>query len=330
MNENIFKKRKYEFVETIIKEGRLPKVWEFRFSDGEDQRLWFNKIYKLDLYKENYKEIEIVLNKYNIKVLNDLEKEQEFLKCIKNLNRIPFKNEVYFSDNDEMYMWYLNYKKKNHNFETIVHNSLSEYQDLDLATIWPDIKQEFIDTLKLLKRVPNHGEVILQNDIDLRVIYDKLKTYDPKFFEKMLLHLQTYNRKSLSLDERIKELKATVLSLGYIPDLQESRFSDGTDMLIWYTRYKRKYPNLEIEINSLIHKEKPNKKVNIYLIPNFKNTGGKFYTIFTNVGEKLDLSNINSFEEALEIDSTIVKRGGVILKKDEEIDSVSFKKGKSK
>ena len=330
MNENLFKKRKYEFVETIIKEGRLPKVWEFRFSDGEDQRLWFNKIYKLDLYKENYKEIEIVLNQYNIKVLNNLEKEQEFLKCIKNLNRIPFKNEVYFSDNDEMYMWYINYKKKNHNFETIVHNSLSEYQDLDLATIWPDIKQEFIDTLKLLKRVPNHGEVILQNDIDLRVIYDKLKTYDPKFFEKMLLHLQTYNRKSLSLDERIKELKATVLSLGYIPDLQESRFSDGTDMLTWYTRYKRKYPNLEIEINSLIHKEKPNKKVNIYLIPNFKNTGGKFYTIFTNVGEKLDLSNINSFEEALEIDSTIVKRGGVILKKDEEIDSVSFKKGKSK
>ena len=330
MNENLFKKRKYEFVETIIREGRLPKVWEFRFSDGEDQRLWFNKIYQLDLYKDLFKEIEMVLNQYNIKVLNDLEKEQEFLKCIKNLNRIPFKNEVYFSDNDEMYMWYLNYKKKNPNFETIVHNSLSEYQDLDLATIWPDIKQEFIDTLKHLKKVPEHGKVILQNDIDVRVIFDKLETYDPKFFEKMLLHLQTYNKKGLSLDERIKELKETVLSLGYIPDLQEKRFSDGTDMLTWYIRYKKKYPNLEIEINSLIHKENSNKKVNIYLIPNFKNTGGKFYTILTNVGERLDLSNINSYEEALKLDSTIVKRGGVILKKDEEIDSVSFKKGKSK
>ena len=72
------------------------------------------------------------------------------------------------------------------------------------------------------------------------------------------------------------------------------------------------------------------EKVNIYLIPNFRNTGGRFYTILTNVGERLDLSNINSYEEALEIDSTIVKRGGVILKKDEEIDSVNFKKGKSK
>ena len=227
-------------------------------------------------------------------------------------------------------MWYLNYKKKNPNFETIVHNSLSEYQDLDLATIWPDIKQEFIDTLKHLKKVPEHGKVILQNNIDVRIIFDKLETYDPKFFEKMLLHLQTYNKKGLSLDERIKELKDTVLSLGYIPDLQEKRFSDGTDMLTWYIRYKKKYPTIEQEINALIHRESPNKKVNIYLIPNFKNTGGRFYTIFTNVGERIDLSNINSFEDALEIDSTIVKRGGVILKKDEEIDSISFKKGKSK
>ena len=134
----------------------------------------------------------------------------------------------------------------------------------------------------------------------------------------------------MSLDERIKELKATVLSLGYIPDLQEYRFSDKTDMFTWYTRYKTKFKDLEIEVNSLITKENPNKKVNIYLIPNFRTTGGKFYTILTNVGERLDLSSIESYEEASKLDSTIVKRGGVILKKDEEIDSVSFKKGKSK
>ena len=101
-------------------------------------------------------------------------------------------------------------------------------------------------------------------------------------------------------------------------------------MLTWYIKYKKKFPNLEKEINRLVIKETPNKKVNIYLIPNFRNTGGKFYTIFTNVGERLDLSSIESYEEASKIDSTIVKRGGVILKKDEEIDSVSFKKGKSK
>jgi len=330
MSESLFKKRKYEFVETIIRERRLPKVWEFHFTDGEDQRLWFNKIYKLDVYKKLLSEIDLVLKQYNIKVLSDIEKEEEFLNCIKTLNRIPMNNEVYFSDNDDMYNWYISYKNKNHDFETIVHNSLSEYQELNLATIWPDIKQEFIDTLKELKRVPKHGEVILQNDIDIRVIYDKLETYDPVFFEKLLLHLQTYNSKSLSIDTRIKELKEAVSILGYIPDLQEKRFSDGTDMLTWYIKYKKKLPNLEKEINRLVIKENPNKKVNIYLIPNFRNTGGKFYTIFTNVGERLDLSSIESYEEAEKIDSTIVKRGGVILKKDEEIDSVSFKKGKSK
>ena len=157
MSESLFKKRKYEFVETIIRERRLPKVWEFSFTDGEDQRLWFNKIYKLDVYKTLLSEIDLVLKQYNIKVLSDKEKEEEFLNCIKTLNRIPFDNEVYFSDNDDMYTWYISYKNKNNDFETIVHNSLSEYQELNLATIWPDIKQEFIDTLKELKRVHKHG-----------------------------------------------------------------------------------------------------------------------------------------------------------------------------
>ena len=70
------------------------------------------------------------------------------------------------------------------------------------------------------------------------------------------------------------------------------------------------------------------EKVNIYLIPNFKKTGGKFYTILTNVGERLDLSSIETYEDALKIDSSIKKQGGLILKKDQTIDSVSFKKGK--
>ena len=118
--------------------------------------------------------------------------------------------------------------------------------------------------------------------------------------------------------------------MGYIPDLQEARFTDGTDMLTWYTRYKNEIPNLEEEINCLVNKETPKKKVNIYLIPNFRKAGGKFYTICTNVGERLDLSNITSYEQAKELDDTFTKRGGLILRKDEEIDSVSFGKGKSK
>ena len=77
-------------------------------------------------------------------------------------------------------------------------------------------------------------------------------------------------------------------------------------------------------IDELCESRQP-KKLNIYFIPEFKKTGGKFYTICTNEGEKLDISSISSYEEAKKLDSTFVKRGGLILKKDEEIGSVSFK-----
>ena len=146
----------------------------------------------------------------------------------------------------------------------------------------------------------------------------------------LLLHLQTYNKKGLSIDERIQELKNVISTIGYIPDLQEVRFSDGTDMFTWYMKYKNILPNLEQELSQFISISRETKKVNIYLIPNFRKTGGKFYTICTNVGEKLDLSNITSYEEAKQLDETFTKRGGLLLKKDEEIDYVTFKKGKSK
>jgi len=239
-------------------------------------------------------------------------------------------DEKYFSDGKDMNTWYLNYRNRNKSFETIVYNNLPEYTDFDIASVWPLVKKEFINILKQLKRVPKHGEVILQNDIDVKVIYDKLQSYDPEFFEKLLLHLQTYNKKTLSIDERILELKKEVLILGYIPLLQESRFTDGIDMFTWYMKFKNKLPALENELTELITKETPKTKVNIYLIPNFKNRGGKFYTICTNVGETLDLSNITSYEEAKELDKTFTKRGGLILKKDEEIGTISFGKGKSK
>ena len=330
MSNDLFEKRSLEFIESIIKNKRLPKVWEFKFKDGEDQRLWFNKISKLDKFKEFVNKVNKTLESFGSKQLNDLEKEEEFLNCITNLNRLPFKGEYYFTDNDDMYMWYINYKKKNKTFETKVHNSLKEYKELDIATIWPNIKQEFITIIKELKRIPNHGEVILQNDIDVRVIYDKLETFDPELVEKLLLHLQTYNTKALTIDDRKKELIDVISSLGYIPTLQESRFSDGTDMFTWYTKYKNILPNLEEEVKPFIKTKTPNKNVNIYLIPNFRKQGGKFYTICTNIGEKLDLSNITSYEEALELDSSLIKKGGLMLKKDEEITSVSFVKGRNK
>ncbi len=330
MSKELYNNRTKEFKKFVSKNHRLPKVWEIRFSDSEDMRLWFNKISKINKLKVFILEIDNILQQFNSKILNDNEKEQEFLKYISNHNQIPLYGQSYFSDNDEMHSWYMNYKQKNKDFETIVHSSLTEYQNLDLAEIWSFIKEEFINIIKNLKRIPNHGEVIIQDGIDVRVIYDKLENFDPEFTEKLLLHLQTYNTKALSIDDRENELLQSVSSLGYIPFLQESRFSDGTDMFTWYNRYKNKLPNLEAKINARIKIESPKRKVNIYLIPNFRNTGGKFYTICTNIGERLDLSEITSFEEAKKLDDSLAKRGGVILKQNEEIESISFGKGKSK
>lgn len=330
MPKKLYNNRTNEFKEFVSKNHRLPKVWEIRFSDGEDMRLWFNKLFKVDKFHPFILEIDSTLQQFNSKILNDNEKEQEFLEYISNHNQIPLYGQSYFSDNDEMRSWYISYKQRNKNFETIVHNNLTEYQNLDLVEIWSFIKEEFISIIKKLKRIPNHGEVIIQDGIDVRVIYDKLENFDPEFTEKLLLHLQTYNSKSLSIDDRANELLSCITSLGYIPFLQESRFSDGTDMFTWYSRYKSRLPNLEVEVNSRVKTESPKRKVNIYLIPNFKNIGGKFYTICTNIGERLDLSEITSFEEAKKLDESLVKRGGVILKQDEEIESVNFVKGKSK
>lgn len=330
MSKELFEDRRIEFKEFVIHNHRMPRIWEVRFSDNEDMRLWFNKITKLEKFKDFIDEINNILSKFDLKILTDKEKEQEFMDYINKNNQIPLYGEAYFSDNDEMHSWYMSYKEKNRDFETIVHNSLKEYQELDLASIWSFIKLEFISIIKKLKRIPNHGEVIIQDGIDVRTIYDKLELFDPEITEKLLLHLQTYNQKALSIDDRIKELLEIVSNLGYIPFLQESRFSNGTDMFTWYARYRHILPNLDKDIQLRITKEEPKRKVNIYLIPNFRNKGGKFYTICTNVGERLDLSNISSFDEAIKLDDTLVKRGGVILKQDEEIENVDFVKGRGK
>ena len=329
MSKELFETRKKEFLETIVKIKRLPKIWEFHFSDGEDMRLWFNQLSKIKNIKNYLSEITKELSKYNIEILTDKEKEIAFLCCIDKIKRIPKRNEIYFSDGEDIHTWYMNYKTKNRNFETIVHKDLSEYNELDLETLWFQIKDEFINILKTLKRVPLHGEVILQNKIDVRVIYDKLETYDPQFFEKLLLHLQTYNKNGLSIDDRIRELKEEVSALGYIPFLQESRFSDKTDMFTWYIKYKNILPNLEAELSSLIYMPERTENVNIYMIPEFKNKEGKFYTISTNDGERLDLSNIIESEKTNNIDDTFNKSDSLILKRNEEIRSNGFKKGKS-
>ena len=83
-------------------------------------------------------------------------------------------------------------------------------------------------------------------------------------------------------------------------------------MFTWITKYRTE--EFQKEIDSITN-PKPEREVNIYYIPEFRKTGGKFYTICTNYGERLDLAGINSFEEAKKLDPTIKKSGGLILKK---------------
>lgn len=323
MKKELFEERKKEFKKTISLIRNLPRVWQVRFFDGEDQRGWFDKLLNVDDFSDYINEVEELLEQFDKKILTDEEKEYEFYEYVKLYDKIPMARESYFSDNSDMYNWYISYKTSHQDFETKVHNSLSENNNLDLAEIWNDIKNEFIYIIKKLKRIPRHNEVILQNGIDVRSIYDKLETFDPDFYERVNLHLATYKKNGLTTSERVNELLAKVSELGYIPLLREARFSDKCDMFTWYLTYKDKVLELEEEVNKRITKTNQVKKVNIYLIPNFKNTGGKFYTICTNVGEVLDLSDVDTYEDAKKKDPTLTKRGGVLLKKDEEIGTIS-------
>ena len=306
MKKELFKIRKYELVEVINRIKRLPNIWEYTFSDGEDMRRWYDSISQLGIYNDYIREINILINKYHIRTLSDKELEEQFINTISKLEHLPKKDEVSFTDNTDMYSWYIKYKNNNPSFENIVKEYLPEYIDIDLTNIWPSCKQEFINILKQLKRVPRYGEYILDNNIDIRVLYDKLQHYDPIFFEKLLLHLETYKLKKLSIDKRIEELRLEVIRLGYIPYLQESRFSDGTDMFTWYMRYKDKMPELSEELSKYtVNKD---KNITIYTIPKFKNRTGKYYNLQTNIDEQLDLSNLISYENLDKQDSIMKGR----------------------
>ncbi len=318
---SLFEIRGIELKKFILQKKRLPKLWEVCFEDGEDERLWFNKISKIEEFKPLVLSVKEFLDMCNVRILTDKEKEEEFLNYISSRKQIPFYEEAYFSDNSEMSGWYNGYKQRNKTFETRVHDLLPEYRDLDLASIWTNIKIEFIHIIKQIKRIPDHGEFITQNGIDIRSIYDKLETFDPLFIEQLRHHLQIYKKDKFTDEDKISELLACVSKLGYIPYLQECRFSNGTDMYTWYEKYKNIYKDLDQKIAVALR-----KKINIYIIPNYREVGGRFYLICTNEGEQIDISDISSYEELLGKDSTVKKLGGLILKRNQEIGTISFPK----
>ena len=244
----VFLKRKQEFIDYLYKNKKLPRVWEEQFSDRTDMRLWFDSIVALQEYKEYFNELSNILNNLGIKVLNSEEKEIEFINYINNNKKIPFYNNSYFSDNSDMYNWYISYIKINKSFERQIYNILPEYQEFDLAEVWSDIKDEFINIIKKLKIIPNFREYKVSRDIDVCVIFYKAQSLFPEIAEDLIYNI-TYN--PIKDEERRKQYLNFVSLNEYRPDLQECRFSDGIDMFTWYNRIKGLYPEFDKQINKL-------------------------------------------------------------------------------
>lgn len=302
MRDYLLTKRKLEFKKIVIEWQSLPKIWKLKFEDGQDMRIWFNKLISLGSHDKYIAEISNILANYNIKILTDIEKEKEFMNIVKKNKRIPERGTLYFCDNVEMYTWYMNYKRNNSEYAKKINKITSEYKDFDLESIWKYIKPEFLLIIKRLKRVPDYGEAILSNyNLDVRTVYEKLEKEDKPRYEQALLHLETYKDKSLSMDDKLKELKLKVKVLGYLPEFKEYTFSDGIDMFTWYTKYKDNLPVIGEHIEPLLNGEHPNKNklVNVYTIPQFKTKTGESYNININSKEKLDLSDIVSYEQKI-------------------------------
>ena len=328
-----FKKRMEEFTNYIINKSRMmPKVWQVRFTDGGDMRLWFDKLKNIDQFTNSelmdaYKQIMDNISSVGIHILNDESRELEFLNYVEKFQRIPMYGDAFFSDNADMNSWYLSYKNDHDLFETEVHNKLPEYQNFHLEEIIFD-RDEFVNIMKKLKRVPNHGEFKTASGIDVRTIFDKLEDYNPDLRERILLHLETYNKHSLTIDNRVNELITWVSEMGYVPYIGEARFSDGTDMFTWFNRYKKIIPFLENDIQVKIDiYNQPNNNCNIYFIPMPRKNGGDFYVVCQNVGERLDLSGL-SLEEAQIKYPDLDRIGGMMVKKGTDLDDITGGKKK--
>ena len=330
MGREIFEKRKLEFKNTILTLERLPEIDEIKFSDNSDQRIWFNSILRIPQYKDYVEEINTLLEKFNKRILSDEEKKQEFLNLIQVIKRIPLRNEFHFSDDFDMHTWYIKYTKENNHFVDEVKEYLPENIEFDIAEVWSDCKEEFLKIIKDKKRIPKYHEIKLSNGIDVKVIYDKLSDFEPYLYEQIKLYIARFQENALTFEERREQLINKIKETKTIPLLREYSFIDDTDMFTWYMRYQKISPELKQEVEDLLNKDKKQndkptpKKINIYLIPNFKTTGGKFYTICQNTGELLDISEITSYEELSKKDPTVKKTGGLIIKQDEEIESITL------
>lgn len=322
----LYKKYLEEF-KLIVKDGKLPKVGEYRFFDGVDVRTWFDKTYTLNT--ECIIGLQRIINDNDVIILSDSEKEEIFTNFVKENERIPQKKEFYFEDNTESRSWFLKYIKDNSDYVTKILEYLKEFKELDLNTVWPECKNEFTKIFLSKEKILNYNEKKLSNGIDFRVLYEKLLLSSnesiQEYTEAINLYLLGGKEKRLTIEERLEELKEEIIRLRRLPSLRESRFSDGGDMHTWYKKYQKeeflnkKINNLKDEVKDLLDEFKV-RKITVYAIPNYKNTkGGKFYTICSNAGRIIDTEDLTTFEELQRLDPTIEKIGGIVLKRSKKL-----------
>lgn len=250
MND-LFYQRKKEFIKFIKIKKRLPNMWEMTFTDGEDARIWFDSLLKLDFdYAKSF--VNEIYSIYNIRTLNELEKENEYIEYVRVNSGKLKQGYHYFSDGVDMFKWLYPIKDEKKNFAKFVRNIDMDYYELEMPLYWPRSKKELVDLIKKLKRLPDYGEKVLLCGLDARALINKLLTYDPDFIETMLLHIESYKTDKMDVNARINAYLMAVENLGYRPFLQECRFIDGTDMYTWINKYERIIPNLKEEIDSRI------------------------------------------------------------------------------
>ena len=317
MAARLYNERVKNLLSFVAKNERLPMIGEVTFSDGMDMRLWFNGLAPLIGKAQFVDEVFKAIEGAGIFLLNDKEKETEFLDCVSRIKHIPYYREEAFSDNSDMYSWYMNYRLRNSLFERSVCNCLPEFNEFDINTILDD--GMWIAVRIFLRCADKRNKTY--KDVDMMTIVYKLIKEEPARFEKELLQVNAEG--GLTQQARKEHFLETIRLLGYVPDLQEVRFADFVDMYTWYNQVGI----LDQEIVQAVRDvegSQEKKKYNIYLFPSVKNTTGGAVYVACRSEEALTIVDGTSLKDALNNFSSLKRTGAAILPKDGKARKVYF------
>lgn len=251
---DLYEDRKKQFKAFVNKNKRLPNTWDAYFIDGEDMRIWYDSLLKTGI--PDAKEfVSLINNSFNVRVLNKIERELELIEFVRINEHIPVQNEFFFSDGVDAFKWLYPVREDVRDFVKFINNLDQSYFDLDIAMYVTDFEKDINKLVKEIKRLPKYGEKKLLGTIDARCVINKLMTLHPEYVEKLLLHIESYNKDNLDVNARVGQYLMKIDNLGYEPALQECRFTDGTDMYTWSNKYKKILAFFDEEIDKRVINE---------------------------------------------------------------------------